>query len=119
MQVEDLRNIALNLKGTTEDIKWGDHLCFNIGGKMYLVTSPDQIPSTASFKVTPDEYEGLLAREGFQKHSHLARYHWVHVNDLNRLTQSEWQNYIEQSYQLVATKLPKKVKKGLDLAIDF
>ncbi|WP_158267631.1 MmcQ/YjbR family DNA-binding protein [Adhaeribacter arboris] len=118
MQIEDLRNIALNLKGSTEDIKWEDHLCFTIGGKMYLVTSPDQVPSTASFKVTPEEYEALLAQPGFQKHSHLARYHWVHLNDLNRLSKNEWQHFIRQSYELVAAKLPKKVKKELNILID-
>ncbi|QMU27838.1 MmcQ/YjbR family DNA-binding protein [Adhaeribacter radiodurans] len=94
MQVVDLRNIALSLPGTTEDIKWGDHLCFNIGGKMYLVTSPDLVPSTACFKVTPDEFDELLAQPGIQKHAHLARYHWIHVSNINQLSPANWQHYL-------------------------
>ena len=41
MTVEELREIALKLTGVTEDIKWQDHLCFSVGNKMFLVTSPD------------------------------------------------------------------------------
>lgn len=61
-----MRNIAFSLKGTTEAIKWGDHLCFSVGNKMYLVTSPDQVPSTSAFNVPADELKEIIAREDWQ-----------------------------------------------------
>ncbi|MFD2720902.1 MmcQ/YjbR family DNA-binding protein [Hymenobacter monticola] len=50
---EALQALCLRLPGTTEDLKWGVHLCFSVGGKMYRVTSPDALPPTASFIAPP------------------------------------------------------------------
>ena len=113
--IEDLQRSCMALPGTTEDIKWEHHLCFNIGGKMYLITSPDETPSTASFKVTEEEFDTLIARDGFAPTSYLARYKWVRVDDINRLTIAQWKYYIGESYRLVASKLPLKVKKSLGI----
>ena len=51
MSIEDLMSICQKLNGMTTDIKWEDHLCFNVGEKIFLITSPDSVPPTASFKV--------------------------------------------------------------------
>lgn len=37
MDVKDLRSMCKQLPGVSEDIKWEDHLCFNVGGKMFLL----------------------------------------------------------------------------------
>lgn len=115
MTVAELRDIALKLKGVTEDIKWGSHLCFNVGDKMFLVTSPDLIPSTSMFKVPLEDFDELISREGFSKDAHLGRYCWIHLDDINRLTKKEWEHFITQSYQLVADKLSNKIKRQLGL----
>ncbi len=115
MDIETIRQIALKLKGTTEDIKWEVHLCFNIGGKMYLVTNPDEVPCSASFKVDEEIFETVSLKEGFSKHSHLSRHFWVHLDDINKLSAKEWESYIKQSYRLVASKLSKKFQKEIGL----
>jgi len=115
MTVEELRDMSLQLPGTTEDIKWETHLCFSVGNKMYLVTSPDIIPSPASFKVPADRFDEIISEEGFEKHAYLGRHNWVHLDDINRLPKKKWQEYIEQSYALVAARLPKKTKRLLGL----
>ena len=46
MTIEDLQALCLRLPGTTQDLKWGVHLYFSVGGKMYLCTSPDALPPT-------------------------------------------------------------------------
>ena len=51
MDIQDLQVICEKLKAVTQDIKWEAHLCFTIGGKMFLMTSPDEIPHSCSFKV--------------------------------------------------------------------
>jgi predicted DNA-binding protein (MmcQ/YjbR family) len=115
MSIEELRKICKSLKGTTEDIKWEDHLCFNIGGKMYLVTSPGQTPVTASFKVPDEEFEEIAAKPGFKPAAYLARYKWVYVDDINRLSKKQWTDLIRQSYGLIASKLPAKTKTQLGI----
>lgn len=85
MAVADLHEISLKLNGVTEDIKWGDHLCLYVGGKKFLVTSPDYIPSTASFKVREDTFNEIVSMEEFSKHSHLGRHNWIYPGNINRL----------------------------------
>lgn len=115
MSIEDLQALCKTFKGVTEDIKWQDHLCFNIGEKMFLVTSPDSIPVSASFQVTPNEFDELSNKDGFMPAPYLAKYKWVHLDDINRLNKKEWQYYAKQSYELNAAKLPEKIKTELGL----
>jgi predicted DNA-binding protein (MmcQ/YjbR family) len=115
MTIEEIQTICQLLPGTTEDIKWDDHLCFNVGGKMYLVTSPDQVPPSASFAATPEEFEELTAKEGISRHQYLGRYGWVGLESIHLLTTAQWEHYIRQSYQRVAAKLPLKTRKQLGL----
>jgi predicted DNA-binding protein (MmcQ/YjbR family) len=115
MTVEDLEKICNNLKGVTRDIKWEDHLCFNVGGKMFLVTTPDHVPSSASFRVDEEEFEDVIAKPGISKHVYLGRYHWVQLDDINRLSAKQWEKFINTSYRRVAEKLPKKTQRELGL----
>jgi len=115
MTIEDIMAVCNTLKGVTTDIKWEDHLCFNIGGKMFLITSPDNVPPTASFKVTDEAFVSLVEREGIRPAEYLARYKWVAVDNINRLSMQEWEAYINSSYQLIAAKLPKKLRTELGL----
>lgn len=115
MTVEEIQTICKKLKGVKEDIKWEDHLCFNVGDKMFLVTSPDSVPVSASFKVTDEEFEILSAKTGFMPAPYLARYKWVHLDDIKRLSKKQWEYYAKQSYGLIAGKLPGKTKALLGL----
>lgn len=115
MTIEDIEIICDQFAAVTKDIKWQEHLCFNVGGKMFLITTPDAYPPNASFKVMPEEFEEIASREGFKPAQYLARYKWVHVEDISRLTAKEWQYYARQSYNLVVQKLPGKVKASLGL----
>jgi predicted DNA-binding protein (MmcQ/YjbR family) len=110
MTLEDLQVICSRLDNVTEDIKWGHDLCFNIGGKMFLVTAPDKIPVSASFKTTDETFNELTERNGFIPAPYLARHKWVYVDDINRLSKKEWQQFIKQSYELIKAKLPQKKK---------
>lgn len=115
MTIEDIQTICHTFKGVTEDIKWEDHLCFNVGGKMFIVTAPDQVPHSASFKVSDDDFEELSAQPGFMPAPYLARHKWVHVDDINRLGHKQWAYYLEQAYRLVGAKLPARQRNELGL----
>jgi len=108
MNIKDLRAICQKFPQVTEDIKWGHDLCFCIGEKMFLVAGLDQSPTGASFKVPDEDFEILIDKEGFKPAAYLARYKWVHVNNIDLLSKKEWINYAKQSYNLIKNKLPKK-----------
>lgn len=110
MTIEELQNICNKLKGVTQDIKWEHHLCFNVGGKMFLILSPDEVPVNATFKVSDEEFEELSEQPGFRPAPYMARYKWVGLDDIRRLNRKKWEYYIGQSYGLVFEKLPKKEK---------
>lgn len=115
MTIETLQAICEQLPGVTQDIKWEDHLCFNVGEKMFLVTNPDSVPHSATFKVNDEAFEEISQRKGFKPAAYLARYKWVQLDDINRLGKKEWEQFIKQSYQLVFDKLPAKIKKQVSV----
>lgn len=115
MTTADIQYICKKLKGVTYDIKWENHLCFNIDGKMFLVTSPDSVPVTASFKVNDEDFEEVSSRKGFIPAPYLARFKWVFVDDIKRMSKKEWEQMISTSYHLIAKKLPSKIKKEIGI----
>lgn len=116
MNIEDLQHICRAMPHVTEDVKWGHDLVFSIGGKMFCVAGLDQSPTTASFKVTDEEFEEMSTRSGFKPAPYVAKYKWVYIDDINKMKTTEWKHYLKQSYELVKAKLSPKVKKQLGLA---
>lgn len=114
MNIESFREFCLSLPHVTEDIKWEHNLCFMIGGKMFTVGGIDNDPFTVSFKVPPEQFEELINTEHIIPAPYLARAKWVYIKQPDRLTKSEWEHYICQSYELIKSKLPKKVLKELN-----
>jgi len=108
MDIETIRNICNALPFVTEDIKWGNDLCFNIGSKMFCVVSLE-IPLKVSVKVKDDEFEVMSAQPGIIPAPYVARYNWVLIEDIRVLNRAQWEHYITQSYNLVKAKLPRKV----------
>jgi len=115
MTIEELQDICRSFKGMTEDIKWDTHLCFNVGGKVFLITAPDETPITASFKVSEEEFDSLSVKPGFMPAPYLAKYKWVKLDDIGRLGRKEWKRYLEEAYAIVAQKLTKKQKKEIGI----
>lgn len=116
MDIEQLRALALSFPAVTEDIKWGDHLCFNVGDKMFLLTSPDELPINACFKVSEEDFEILTdRREEFGQAAHFAKRQWITIKDINSLSNKEWQYYLKASYDAVVAKLTKKRRAELGI----
>lgn len=113
MDIEKLRKTCLELPNVTEDVKWEKDLCFCIGQKMFCVTGLEQPEFSASLKVLEVQFSELLERDGIVPAPYLARYQWVLVKNAEALTQEDWEYYIRQSYELVKSKLPKKLRDRL------
>jgi predicted DNA-binding protein (MmcQ/YjbR family) len=115
MNIEELHAICKKLKGVTEDIKWENHLCFNIGDKMFLITAPDEVPVSASFKTSDEDFDQLSAKRGFKPAPYLAKHKWIFIEDIKLLSAKQWNYYAKRSYELIASKLPAKTKKQLGI----
>lgn len=113
MDLENLQILANSFKAVTEDIKWEDHLVFSVGAKMFLLTSPDEVPVTACFKVSEEDFEELIARDEFYQAAHFAKRKWIAINDINKLSNKEWKIYLQRSYDSVVAKLTKKLRNEL------
>ena len=114
MNVETVRKICLTLPGVTEDIKWGNDLVFSVGDKMFCATSFEE-PFKCSFKVPDELFDELSSREGFVPAPYLARAKWVLVSTEARLSKKEWEAFLIQSHQLIASKLTKKQRTLLGI----
>ena len=115
MDIETIQQICTSLPAVTEDIKWEHDLVFSIGNKMFLVLGINELPVSAAFKVSEEEFEELLERDGFTPAPYVAKYKWVKIDDLKRLSKEEWNFFIRQSYNLVKNKLTSKVQKQLGI----
>jgi predicted DNA-binding protein (MmcQ/YjbR family) len=116
MTIEEIQTICEKLNGVTSDIKWGDHLCFNIGGKMFLVTAPDGVPPSASIRVSDEEFENLPQREGIIPAPYMARNKWVKLDNINLFSRKQWEFYIYEAYKIVGSKLPLKIQKQIGIS---
>lgn len=112
MDLEQVQKCCLQLPAVTEDVKWGYDLVFSVGGKMFCVVSTEP-PYECSFKVPDEDFEAMAERPGFIPAPYMARAKWVQVTDLTNLMQKEGESLIKKSYQLVKTKLTKKLRTQL------
>lgn len=112
MTLDELRALCLSFPHVTEDIKWGNDLCFCIGGKMFCVTGLSG-PVTVSMKVKDEEFEELSSSNDIVPAPYVARYKWILVQKSTRFKKKEWEHYIRQSYELVKSGLPAKIRKTL------
>ena len=109
-----LRKFCLSLPAATEDVKWGNDLCFSVGGKMFCITSLEP-PLKVAFKVPDEDFEALSVADGFMPAPYMARARWVLVTAPSKLGRKEWEGYIRASYKLIKAKLTGKIKKELGI----
>jgi predicted DNA-binding protein (MmcQ/YjbR family) len=114
MTLDQLRAYCRTLPHVTEDVKWGNDLCFLIAGKMFCVCSLDpQEGGRASFKCTPERFAELIEQEDIIPAPYMARNHWVSLRKWNALRDSQIKAAVKESYDLVKAKLPKKTQLTL------
>jgi len=105
------RSYCLSLPGTTEGMKWGDHLCFMVLEKLYVITSLDD--GMITLKCDPEEFDELVARDGIQQAGHMAKRQWVSLHSLDVLLDKELKERIAASRALVISKLSKKAQAAI------
>lgn len=115
MNTEQLQDFCMSLPGTEEGIKWEDRLCFMIAERMFCITGFND-NSNITFKIAPEEFDILTERDGVVQAKYFARRQWVSVEKRNALKKKEWEEYLTKSYELVKSKLPKKIQREIEEA---
>lgn len=114
MDFDKLRDTCLSFPGATEGLKWEDHLCFMVAEKMFGITSVNPEEEGVSLKVTPEDFDELIARPHIFPQAYMAHNKWVRIEKYKALKEKEWQYYLRQSYDIIRSKLPKKIQRQLD-----
>lgn len=117
MSVESIRRFCLSFPHATENLQWGDDLCFKVRGKIFALLSLSSVPQRLMFKCTPETFAELVEQEDIVPAPYLGRYKWVSFQRLDVLPWTEVKNLIEQSYQMVSAKStrrskPRRARKG-------
>jgi predicted DNA-binding protein (MmcQ/YjbR family) len=105
MNVDTIREFCLAFSGATENLQWGDDLCFKIGGKIFVIIGLDS--PRLCFKCTPESFAELIAREDIRPAPYVGRYKWVMLDRLDAVRWDELRELIGHSYEMVAAKAPQ------------
>jgi len=110
MNVDTIREYCLTFADATENLQWGDELCFKVGGKIFVMLGLESVPQRMCFKCTPEKFAGLCEYEGIIPAPYLGRYKWVMLQRLDALLDEELKDLIRQSYEMVAAKAKTKAQ---------
>ncbi len=111
MNTDWVRKYCLSLPGATENLQWGDDLCFKVNKKIFTMLGLDSVPQRLCFKCTPETFAELCEYEDIHPAPYVGRYKWVMMDRLDVLPSAELQNLIRQSYEMVVAKSPAKKQK--------
>ena len=119
MNIEQVREYTLSLYGVTEDQPFGDDIVtFRLEGKIFVCLwlgggkhdMKNSEPRLA-LKLSPEKNEELREKYSAVRPAwHWNKKHWsdVYYEQLEDVLVQEW---IKESYQLVASKLPRAIRK--------
>lgn len=110
MTADELRDRCLELPGSTETFPFNPETSvFKVGGKMFALSALGSQELSVSVKCDPEVGEGLRAtHESVVPGYHLNKRHWITVTVGGDLPDAELADLIEDSYDLVRPKRPKR-----------
>jgi len=116
MDIESYREFCLSLKGAEERMPFDEQtLVFSVKGKMFCLTD---IETYDYINVKCDPEEAIELREQFDCVTpgyHMNKKHWNSIKMDNSVPDNQIKEWIENSYKLVVSKLPKSTQEELGL----
>jgi predicted DNA-binding protein (MmcQ/YjbR family) len=115
MDLESFRAYCLSLRGVTESLPFGpDTLVFKVSGKMFALASLDTEELSVNLKCDPEMAISLREQYDFVKPGyHMNKQHWNTVTGQRGLTEALLKQWINHSYDLIVSALPKKIQQEL------
>jgi predicted DNA-binding protein (MmcQ/YjbR family) len=116
MHIEDVRNYCIAKKGVTEEFPFDEvTLVFKVMGKMFVLSGLERIPSAINLKCDQErsaalreEYDGSITGA-----FHMNKLHW-NTLILQDLPPQLIIELIDHSYDLVVSKMTKKLRAELE-----
>jgi predicted DNA-binding protein (MmcQ/YjbR family) len=115
MSIEGFRNYCSAKKGVTEEFPFDETtLVFKVMGKMFALTDVNQFESI-NVKARPEKAIELREQyEAVQPGYHMNKTHWNTILINGTIPDKLILNWVDDSYNLVVSTLPLKVKKELN-----
>ena len=115
MDPDQLRRCCLSLTGTEETFPFGpENSVFKVGGKIFALSRLDGDPLRVSLKCEPALAEQLReAHPAVIPGYHLNKRHWNTVIIDGSLPDEMIADMVEDSYDLIVSKLPEARRRAL------
>lgn len=114
MNIEELRDYCLSMKGVTEDFPFDEEaLVFKVMGKMFALANVDDFKSI-TLKCDPEQAIELRERyPAVQPGYHMSKKHWNTILTNGEIPDPMMKQWIRNSYDLVVSGLTKKLQAEL------
>lgn len=115
MELSNLENIFLSKNGAVKEFPFDDvTMVFKVCGKMFGLIMTEKNPLQVNLKCDPQEALALreihsCVREGY----HMSKKHWNTITLDGTLEEREFLEMIDNSYNLIISKLTKKQRGEL------
>lgn len=114
MNIEELRNLCLSLKGAEEGMPFDKKtLVFSVKGKMFCATDVETY-ELINLKCEPEE--AILLHEKYEDvipGYYMNKKYWNSVKTSGKISNDLMEEWIRKSYNLVVAGLPKKIQREL------
>jgi len=114
MNIEEYREFCISKLGVTEEFPFNETaLVFKVMGKMFALINVDSF-EIISLKCDPER--GVELREeydGINYAYHFNKKHWIGMATNGEVPEQLMYELIDHSYELVVSKLPRKIKEEL------
>lgn len=114
MNIEEIRDYCLSKHAVEETMPFGpDTIVFKVLGKAFLLMGFDNDP--VSFNVKCDPEKAIQLREQYscvKPGYHMNKKHWNTITVDLSVSDTLLKQWIDHSYELVVSGLPKKLKEN-------
>lgn len=117
MNIEELRDYCLSLKGAQENMPWTEPqysmlATFTVGGKWFCLVDLDK--KFIDVKCAPETITEMQSRyQGAFPAWHMNKEHWLGVKLESDVPDRVIKTLLSDGYDLIVSKLPKSVKESL------
>jgi predicted DNA-binding protein (MmcQ/YjbR family) len=118
MDAAGLRAWCLEQPGAIEDFPFGpEHSVFKVAGTMFALSALERTPLAVSVKCEPELAVALRnSHPAIRPGYHLNKRHWNTITLDGTLSDQHVRDMIEDSYDLVVSALPRRVRRELGWA---
>jgi predicted DNA-binding protein (MmcQ/YjbR family) len=118
MDAAGLRAWCLEQPGAVEEFPFGpEHSVFKVSGKMFALSALERDPLEVSVKCDPELAVALRGSyDAIRPGYHLNKRHWNTITVDGRLEDRLVRDLVEDSYDLVVSALPARVREQLGWA---